>query len=109
MMFRRVVAESVRDWLTQRRPGMALIPEEEIIFSDSYRIGGYGEYDGTVTDMIERVLDREGIPMDTTYVGKAFAGMVRYLADNGIRGRRVLFIHTGGAPLFFDRFGNEDR
>ena len=41
--------------------------------------------------------------MDTTYVGKAFWGMLKFLEDNRIEGKRVLFIHTGGTPLFFDK------
>ena len=40
--------------------------------------------------------------MDTTYVGKAFRGMLSYLADNDIRNKKALFVHTGGGPLFFD-------
>ena len=46
---------------------------------------------------------QDGIPMDTTYVGKAFFGMLQYLRDHEIRGERILFLHTGGTPLFFDR------
>ena len=40
--------------------------------------------------------------MDTTYVGKAFCGMNKYIEDNKIRNKKILFIHTGGTPLFFD-------
>ena len=43
-----------------------------------------------------------GIPLDPTYTGKAFWGMLQYLKDHGIRGKRILFLHTGGTPLFFD-------
>jgi D-cysteine desulfhydrase len=43
-----------------------------------------------------------GIPLDSTYTGKAFYGMERYLAERGVRDKCVLFLHTGGTPLFFD-------
>ena len=43
-----------------------------------------------------------GIPLDSTYTGKAFRGMLSYLEENGIHGQKILFIHTGGTPLFFD-------
>ena len=53
-------------------------------------------------ETIRKVMKLDGIPMDATYVGKAFRGMCRYLEENDITGENVLFIHTGGTPLFFD-------
>lgn len=46
---------------------------------------------------------KEGIPVDTTYVGKAFWGMLQYLQEQAVSGRKILFLHTGGTPLFFDK------
>ena len=40
--------------------------------------------------------------MDSTYVGKAFWGMCRFVKENQIEDKNILFIHTGGTPLFFD-------
>jgi len=51
------------------------------------------------------VFINDGIALDTTYTGKAFWGMQRYLEKQGIRGKNILFIHTGGTPLFFDVLG----
>ena len=42
------------------------------------------------------------MPLDPTYTGKAFWGMQDYLNRKCITGKKVLFIHTGGTPLFFD-------
>ena len=42
-----------------------------------------------------------------TYTGKAFWGMKNYLEENEIRDSNILFIHTGGTPLFYDNLGNE--
>ena len=45
---------------------------------------------------------RFGIPLDATYTGKAFMGMTEYITENMIKNKNILFIHTGGTPLFFD-------
>ena len=43
-----------------------------------------------------------GIPLDPTYTGKAFFGMEQYLRRERVTGKNILFLHTGGTPLFFD-------
>ena len=58
--------------------------------------------------MIRKVYASDGIPLDMTYTGKAFYGMVKYLEDNQIRDKNILFLHTGGTPLFFDFLEQED-
>ena len=73
-----------------------------MIFTDAYCMGGYGKYNQDVQKTIEEVMAKDGIPMDSTYVGKAFYGMKRYLEEHQIQGKNILFLHTGGAPLFFD-------
>ena len=97
---RQVVKDSIREYLGDEFE--RLYREEALIFTDAYRLGGYGKYTKEVEDTIEKLICEEGIPTDTTYVGKAFHGMCRYLEDKQIEGKRILFIHTGGAPLFFD-------
>lgn len=105
---RDVVIESIRDFLKEKgNYGLSeekfdSLIQENTIFTDKYRLDGYGEYNSEIRQVIEKVLKTEGIPMDTTYVGKAFWGMLQYLKDNGISDKKVLFIHTGGTPLFFD-------
>lgn len=98
---RSVVKDSIRAYLGEKFAG--LYREEKLIFTDVYRCGGYGRYTEEVADTIDLVMQREGIPMDTTYVGKAFHGMLAYLRENQIRDRNILFVHTGGCPIFFDR------
>ena len=56
--------------------------------------------------MIKHELITDGIPLDSTYTGKAFWGMTQYLIDKNIKGKNILFIHTGGTPLFFDEMEN---
>ena len=82
--------------------GLEPIEAEDIHVTDAYLCGGYGSYDERITDTIFRVLRTYGIPLDPTYTGKAFYGMEEYLRMHNIREKRVLFLHTGGTPLFFD-------
>lgn len=98
---RSVVKDSIKDYLGERFE--TLYTEESLIFTDAYRCGGYGNYTEEAAKTIAQVMKREGIPMDTTYVGKAFCGMLAFLKERGIGNKRILFIHTGGCPLFFDK------
>lgn len=76
-----------------------------IEITDCFLHGGYGKSDEGQRKTMRSLLAREGIPSDETYVGKAFDGMLRLLADDRAEGRNALFIHTGGTPLFFDSLG----
>lgn len=102
---REVVKDSIREYLGADFE--KLYREEELVFTDAYRLGGYGQYHEGVKRMIDGVMRREGIPMDTTYVGKAFWGMCQYVRENRIEDQNILFIHTGGTPLFFDHIRSE--
>lgn len=73
-----------------------------IRFAADYRCGGYGLYDEPIERVIEEVMDSYGIALDPTYTGKAYWGMVKWLERYGSGDERVLFIHTGGLPLYFD-------
>lgn len=98
---REVVRDSIKEYLGESFD--SLYREENLIFTDQYRLGGYGNYTEEVKALIDQVMKKEGIPMDTTYVGKAFYGMLRFLEEKRIENKRVLFIHTGGTPLYFDK------
>ena len=74
----------------------------EIIVDDEYLCNGYGTYNRQVEKTIYKQFTCNGMPLDPTYTGKAFWGMQEYIKKNGIMGKRILFIHTGGTPLFFD-------
>lgn len=98
---RDVVKESIREYLGEDFERLFL--EDKLIFTDKYRCNGYGCYTKEIEEVIDRVMLQEGIPMDTTYVGKAFSGMLEYIKEFDIRNKNILFVHTGGAPLYFDR------
>ena len=71
--------------------------------TDKYLMGGYGECSNQIVECIKREFLIDGVPLDTTYTGKAFYGMNDYLSSNQIKDKKILFIHTGGTPLFFDK------
>ncbi len=73
----------------------------DVIFLDDYLCGGYGIFDENIKVVIDDMMEHYGIELDPTYTGKAFAGMLKYLED-ARSDENVLFIHTGGLPLYFD-------
>lgn len=88
-----------------------ILPENygsRIFFTDRYMEAGYGTYSENVASIIRKVYGTDGIPLDMTYTGRAFYGMVKYLEEHEIRGKRILFLHTGGTPLFFDFLEQEE-
>lgn len=97
---RDVVLDSVREYIGGRATEEQI--QEKTIFIDSFTGGGYGEQNENVRQTIEEVMKKYGIPLDETYTGKAFCGMKSYIKENPIGDKNILFIHTGGTPLFFD-------
>lgn len=98
-----VVEESIRQYLKNNQsPISQEMIERNTVFIDDYVNGGYGNYNHSVHELIKKMMYQYGIPMDETYVGKAFYGMLKYIKKEKISGKNILFLHTGGTPLFFD-------
>ena len=100
---RNVVINSVKEYLSSIEMNFK---DEEIdeaaVFEDFYIENGYGKGSKNINNVIKNMMTKYGIPMDTTYVGKAYAGMLDYIKRHNINGKNILFIHTGGTPLFFN-------
>ena len=100
---RQVVRDSIDEYLAEKGVTVA---EERIetatIFEDRYTGNGYGISNEDVRQTIRDVLVKHGMPLDSTYTGKAYTGMLRYIREQDIKGKNILFLHTGGTPLFFD-------
>ena len=96
---RDVVLDSIRSYLGDRASEEQV--QKRTVFIDDYTFG-YGKDDKRVIETIEMILKKYGIPLDATYTGKAFMGMTEYIDKEHIKGKNILFIHTGGTPLFFD-------
>lgn len=102
----QVVRDSIASYMLGRGapPGL-----KRLSFVDDYVLAGYGSYNEEIITLIKAILLREGVPLDVIYTGKAFWGMRQYIRQWGITGKNILFIHTGGTPLFFDRLKEVER
>lgn len=103
-----IIQEGIEDY--HKKNGKTLKPEyeKEIFLLDEYRLGGYGLYDERVKECIIRQYRVNGIPFDPIYTGKAFLGMETYIKEKHIKNSRILFLHTGGTPLFYDFLEKEE-
>ena len=97
---RDVVISSIKEYLGNKATDEQI--DENTIFIDEYVNGGYGEKNSSVKNTTNEAMKVYGLPLDETYTGKAFYGMNEYLNKNNIKKKNVLFIHTGGTPLFFN-------
>lgn len=96
------IAAYIRDYAAAH-PGNA-VPEaacQRIQVYDRCR-GSYGAPDEAIAALIRQQFRDYGLPLDMTYTGKAYHAMLQMIQEEHWHGRRVVFIHTGGTPLFFD-------
>ena len=75
-------------------------------YDDYCLCGGYAQSNSSIKELIESVMLEYGLSLDETYTGKALYGLIEYAKRNHIEGKNILFIHTGGTPLFFDWLQN---
>ena len=99
---KQVIARNLEEYAQMHKSSLPQNFKEKILFTDQYMENGYGTYSQDTADLIRSIYRSEGTPLDMTYTGKAFCGMVKYLEDHQIRNKNILFLHTGGTPLFFD-------
>lgn len=103
---RQVVIDSINEYLTVKHCEIACdVIDTSTILVDDYTGDGYGKENDAITNTINEMLKQHGIPMDSTYTAKAYTGMLKYIEKESLRGKKILFIHTGGTPLFFDNLG----
>lgn len=98
----QVAEEGIRDYFFKIGKELPENYKDEISLLDQYRLGGYGQYDERIKELIRREYCLNGLPLDPIYTAKAFWGMKEYIKEQGIKNSRILFLHTGGAPLFYD-------
>ena len=98
----QVIEEGIRDYFAKHDLALPAAYASEIHLLDQYRQEGYGKYDAQIEACIREQYRTNSLPLDPIYTGKAFWGMQEYLKTAGITNSRILFLHTGGTPLFFD-------
>lgn len=101
----QVVLDSVREYMTAI--GKTGDYDTHLRFVDDYVLEGYGKYNAKIDDTIRKIFVDYGIPLNRTYTGKAFWGMTEFIKKENIKDKNILFIHTGGTPLFFDYLKEE--
>jgi D-cysteine desulfhydrase family pyridoxal phosphate-dependent enzyme len=75
---------------------------EELWFETDYIGPGYARLSESSLAAVRFAARHEGVLLDTTYTGKAFAGLIDLIDKGRIRkGSAVVFIHTGGMPELF--------
>ena len=100
---RQVVLDSIKEYLDAKQHEVsANIIDAVTIFIDDYNSNGYGRRNEEISNTIKEMLKNHGIPLDSIYTAKAYTGMLKYIEKESLRGKNILFIHTGGTPLFFD-------
>ena len=97
---KQIVIDSVNEYMTS--VGFTDDYSGQVELIDDYVLDGYGKYNTEIDQTIQNVLTDYGIPLNRTYTGKAFWGMEKYLEKESIENKNILFVHTGGTPLFFD-------
>lgn len=100
---KQIVVDAVNEYMASQ--GLMKDFSGQVEFIDDYILGGYGKYNPEIDQTIKDVLINCGIPLNRTYTGKAFWGMRKFLEKENIKNKNILFIHTGGTPLFFDYMG----
>ncbi len=79
-----------------------VIKPDEVICDDGFFAPGYGLLNPPTHAAIELLARREGILLDPTYSGKAFAALIHAL-QSGEFGHddNIVFLHTGGTASLF--------
>lgn len=83
--------------------GLDVVVEPGEIRNDAAYVGsGYGVPGKRTMDAIRLAATMDGLLLDPVYTGKAFAGMLDYIASGRVRpGESIVFLHTGGQPALF--------
>ena len=97
-----IIREGVQSYMERTGRTWEEIWERELILAADYTKGGYGVCDDEILSCIRLELQENSLPLDPVYTGKAFLGMQKYIAENEVKDKNILFIHTGGTPLFYD-------
>ena len=88
--------------------GLTCAPDPaQITVTDDYVGRGFGIPDQSALDAIQLLASHEGILVDPTYSGKAFACLIDQLRQGRFADSEdIIFVHTGGTPLLF-AYGEE--
>lgn len=69
---------------------------ERIDFVTDYLFGGYEQFSPEMEIYLKQAMKSTGLVFDTTYSGKGFYGMMQEIEKKHLRGKKIVFWHTGG-------------
>ncbi|KAF5590887.1 1-aminocyclopropane-1-carboxylate deaminase [Fusarium pseudoanthophilum] len=75
------------------------ITEDDFEIDVSYIGEGYGQVNESTADGMKKLARMEGILTDPVYTGKAFNGLLHTAKSGALKGKNVLFVHTGGQAV----------
>lgn len=81
--------------------GLPTPQREDVVALDSWVGPGYSLPTNEMIEAVKLFAQLEGVLLDPVYTGKAAAGLIALARTRKLRGTRVLFVHTGGAPALF--------
>ncbi len=98
-------SSAARDWVSRYFEAYTgePLPDGLVSVRDDWVGDGYGFYNDEMLRDARLAASADGVGLDMTYTGKAFHGMLEMLRHGEDLGENVLFVHTGGTPLFFDK------
>jgi len=78
------------------------IARESVVALDRWVGPGYSIPTPEMVEAVRLLASTEGVLLDPVYTGKAMAGLIGLVREGRFKSTdRVLFIHTGGAPVLF--------
>ena len=77
---RKIIIDSIKEYLNKDENNFANLVE----FVDKYTSDGYGKSNQEILKTIKNVLFNNGIPLNSTYTGKAYYGMLDYIKRKNI-------------------------
>ncbi|KAF5540210.1 1-aminocyclopropane-1-carboxylate deaminase [Fusarium phyllophilum] len=75
------------------------IMEDDFEIDASHVGEGYGQVNESTAEGMRELARMEGILTDPVYTGKAFNGLLHTARSGALKGKDVLFIHTGGQAV----------
>lgn len=77
------------------------VSEADILLDDVALAPGYGRMSPAVERALSLAARHEGLILDPVYTAKVLATVIARAEDGTMKGKRVLFWHTGGQPALF--------
>jgi 1-aminocyclopropane-1-carboxylate deaminase/D-cysteine desulfhydrase-like pyridoxal-dependent ACC family enzyme len=77
------------------------VEQDSVLVDDGFIGPGYAVRTREAERAVEYFARHEGIFLDHFYTGKAAAALMKWLDQGRMKGKTVLFIHTGGQPELF--------